>query len=385
MARAKNSVFLRLFFWLLLSLVAWEAYFISTQAYSRQLTASGEITSTSNTVHLLASQDGVLLDPIVAVGQRIEEGQILAVVRSPNATVQGFEKFAESSNMKSAETRSAMLESLKLREAIESSHQSRVQEIQRESQAIRQGLEVQSARLELLKERLNRLSAAQVDFAPADIDSAKLDYLTVQEAKSGSEAALSQLLQREQAERETYRQRLAELAVRERTLRIELGDIEMQRLEQQTNSNSPILAREAGMVSAVLVAPGQAVQRGQLLAILDRENTREEQFGVRMTMAPKNIGAIAPGKEIWIEVGSFPAREFGLFKGRVTSIVHLNGSQAKEQAFSIQATLLPRDITQFGKPVHLQKGMAVTASIVTDQLTLLEWLLEPVLIQFRRT
>src|SRR3990167_6223857 len=86
-ARAKNSVFLRLFFWLLLSLVAWEAYFISTQAYSRQLTASGEITSTSNTVHLLASQDGVLLEPIVAVGQRIEEGQILAVVRSPNATV----------------------------------------------------------------------------------------------------------------------------------------------------------------------------------------------------------------------------------------------------------------------------------------------------------
>jgi membrane fusion protein len=98
------------------------------------------------------------------------------------------------------------------------------------------------------------------------------------------------------------------------------------------------------------------------------------------------IGFIEPGQEVQLQLQAFPYQRFGLVHGRVKSIsstvmgpseISIPGLAIQEPVFRVRVALVHEFIDAYGKIYPLQPGMLLSAEIVFDRRTLLQWLFDP--------
>lgn len=364
------------------ALAAWEIFVISTSTFARRLPAEGEIISQRSGIQIVAPQSGILVGAVPESGEVVHRDQHLFVIQSAETSTAGYDELDESSRRKRDEALAALNEIPVLRDSSIESHKASIRTMEREAAILRSSMESQHTSVSVMAERVQTLEASGDLFSPREVETARLEWLGEQERLSRSQSELLRIDQRIRDAEARHQQHLAELQERERNLRVQLVDLESNEQQRLRTAESSVLAPATGAVSAVLVAAGQAVRQGQVLAVVDDEaNSADAHYSVRLKVSTSSIGAIEKGSEVWVEVKSFPAREFGLFLGKVSSIAHINPQQSdSESSFIVEAELQPKVIRQFGKTVSLRNGMAVKADVVTDRLTLLEWILEPVLV-----
>ncbi|MFC5583397.1 HlyD family secretion protein [Rhodanobacter terrae] len=139
-----------------------------------------------------------------------------------------------------------------------------------------------------------------------------------------------------------------------------------------------------GVVSAVLLKPGQMVSAGQpLLSVLPAGSVLQ----VQLLVPSRAIGFIAPGNMVVLRYQAFPYQKFGQQYGRVTDIsrsalspaevTSLVGQQSQESLYRVQVKLDKQDVLAYGKPEPVKPGMALEADILMDRRSLLEWVFEP--------
>lgn len=84
---------------------------------------------------------------------------------------------------------------------------------------------------------------------------------------------------------------------------------------------------------------------------------------------------------------AFPYQKFGTAEGTVRSVsrtvlapdeVAIPGLDVQEPVFRVKVTLASDVVTAYGQDMPIQPGMTVSAGIVTDSRSLLEWLLDPI-------
>ena len=143
-----------------------------------------------------------------------------------------------------------------------------------------------------------------------------------------------------------------------------------------------LLASRDGMVVSVRVDAGDGVQPGQaLLDIVPRGSVLQGRLFVPSTA----MGFVEPGQEVRIYLDAFPYERHGAQSGRVSSVSATALTQGESPVGHTRAGAHYRVDVEFPdgftlSPLQLQAlrpGMTVTADLVRDYGTLLDWIMEP--------
>lgn len=101
------------------------------------------------------------------------------------------------------------------------------------------------------------------------------------------------------------------------------------------------------------------------------------------------IGFIKPDQEVRLAIDAFPYQRFGTVKGKVTTVATSaiaahgpNGTSVP--VYPVTVMLDTSSVLAYGRKEQLVSGMTLTARIVTERQSLLEWLFEPLFAVSRR-
>jgi multidrug efflux pump subunit AcrA (membrane-fusion protein) len=148
------------------------------------------------------------------------------------------------------------------------------------------------------------------------------------------------------------------------------------RIAAAGDAGNLVTAAEAGTVTAIEAAPGDAVPLDRPLFFIVQGGGRLQ---ARLAVPPAAAGFIEPGQTVRVAVDAFPFATHGTIDARIDSIssaaVPLAGNAG--EVFVALATLRQDSIRAFGRERPLRPGMTVRARITTRSRSLAELLFEP--------
>ena len=165
-----------------------------------------------------------------------------------------------------------------------------------------------------------------------------------------------------------------------------------QRLAQNEAQRSVVLrAPSSGIVSSMLVVPGQDVRAGaKLLNIVPAHSSLQAQ----LLVPSQAIGFVDAGSRVVLRYRAYPYQKFGQQFGRVSLISHnplgpadifeLTGQRTDQPLYRVKVRLDRQTVLVYGKTRALKPGMTLDADILMDRRSLLEWVFEPLYGMSRR-
>jgi membrane fusion protein len=100
-----------------------------------------------------------------------------------------------------------------------------------------------------------------------------------------------------------------------------------------------------------------------------------------------------PGQEVQISLQAFPYQRFGTVPGAIRTVsttvlapneVPIQGLNIQEPVYRLRVTMSREVVMAYGETIPMQPGMLVSADIVFDRRSLLEWLFDPIYAVRRR-
>lgn len=218
--------------------------------------------------------------------------------------------------------------------------------------------------------------------------------LAAQRAIAASlEAAVSQCERRIAQLRSSYASELHALRV---------GTVErITQLEQQSAklayraAHLELRASQAGIVKELATTTvGAVVQPGTVLLSLVPAN---EPLRAEVAVQNQDIGFVRPGQRVRVKLATYPFQKYGMLDGQVetviadasaesqrgsgipgTSAAAASGAQADSSSYRAIIRLASQQLRVNNLQLPLAAGMQLTAEIVEDQRTVMEYLLSPV-------
>ncbi len=169
-----------------------------------------------------------------------------------------------------------------------------------------------------------------------------------------------------------------------------MAGLEQQQTQTEAQSSYVVVATIDGRVAALPVHKGQGVPVGAAVAVLTAGDTPLE---AELYAPSRASGFIREGQDVRLMYQAFPYQKFGAGEGRVSSVsrtvlapaeVAIPGLQVQEPVFRVRVKLSRDQVAAYGRSVSLQPGMLLTADVVIDRRSLLEWLLDPLYAAGRR-
>lgn len=167
-------------------------------------------------------------------------------------------------------------------------------------------------------------------------------------------------------------------------LEAQLASLAQRRAQAEAARGYELRAPVAGRVTGLQASVGQALDPQRPLMTI----TPEGQALVAEIYVPSRaIGFITEGQRVRLLYDAFPYQRFGPSHGVVQSV---SGSvlaphevaaaiRLEEPVYRVIVRLDAQSVRAFGADHAIQSGMALTADIVLEERSFLEWLLEPVL------
>lgn len=189
-------------------------------------------------------------------------------------------------------------------------------------------------------------------------------------------ATAATTMRQSEMERQTARIQLArELS----NIEASLAAVERERLTVSSGMAFEVTSPIAGRVTAIQVGTGQTVQPGvvMLTVIPDGAEVQAELY------APSRaIGFVKPGQTVSLLVDAFPYQKFGSVRAEISSVsaTMIDPREAytpfkiEEPVFKVRVRL---DEPAAQRALTLQPGMTLSASIVLERRSFLDWLLSP--------
>jgi membrane fusion protein len=172
-------------------------------------------------------------------------------------------------------------------------------------------------------------------------------------------------------------------------LQRQLSQIEQTLAQNEATRDSVLRAPSDGIISSLLVRPGETAQVGQaLLAIVPNDASLQAQ----VLVPSQAIGFVHPGTEVVLHYQAFPYQKFGLQKGKVLTVSRsalspnevtllLGGGQnlSTDPLYLVRVDLTSQKVRAYGRDEPLRPGMALDADMLLDRRLIFEWLFEPLL------
>lgn len=391
--------------------------YISTNRYARKETVQGQITSIAGAPRIIATKSGVAEQVLVSEGQMVEAGQeLISVMSTPKLEV-GSTLSSLSNDLRLNHQEQVLAHQAQVAAKMAQIKQRR-QEIQVRQKGVHEDL-ARLARTHQLQEEKIHIQEETVTAMHKLAEQGLMAAVTVRvkdEALIEAKQALTNL-EREIAQQKNlylqFNEQRAHTFVDEQLLMSDNGSVNAQLAEKRLNAEATyadhITAPSAGIVTALQVKTGSAINANQILAIIlptRLPNTVEAKSSksikqastleVELWAPSKAIGFVQTGDKVRLMYDSFPYQNFGVGLGVVKEIslapipanevaTPINGNFSREQMYRIRVGLEQSSLNAYGKQWPLLLGMSLTADLVLEERSLLDWLLEPLMASKRRS
>ena len=359
--------------------------------YTRRETVTGQLVPNRGVLTVAAPGVGTVTRLLVRGGQHVEAGDALLELSSKqDSTALGdtYTLVAQQLDIQRARLRSDLANQNQLATQQADALRAKVVLLQAQLKQIDGQLALQQQQVSSNQQLLARIkplgvkgyvSAVQIQQQTTAVLNAQAQYKQLRR---------QQLEARQQLD--SADQQLAQLPLDEATKR---NDTERQlaaltqSIAQNEQQRAVVLhAPRAGVVSTVLLKPGQMVSAGQpLLSILPAGSLMQAQ----LLVPSRAIGLIEPGSRVVMRYQAFAYQKFGQQYGHVTDISRsalspadvatLIGErpQTVQPMYRVQVALDSQHVLAYGKPEPVRPGMALEADILIDRRRLIEWVFEP--------
>ena len=365
--------------------------FLSLASYSRVETVTGAIVPDKGVAAIIPTRTGTITDVFVDDGDRVAKGATLVAIRAEEDSASGLSAAALT------EQAIAQQDASLIAQLTASQRSAAAQQNQITVQA--SGLRSEIAQLEsqiALQQTLVRSAQADLDRAQGVAERgfiSKADLRAREDTLVSRQQQLSGLRQSLTSRRAT----LAELSNSAATITAQAesqaANIAASRAQvaQQAAGNASarsygLSAPIAGTVTALTMRSGQHVNpQTQIMAVIpDGAKLRAE-----LRVPSQAIGFVKAGQDVRLAVDAFPYQRFGTVEGTVTTVASSAISQALPNGsvvsvYPVIVELNKEQISAFGRNEPLVPGMSLTARIITEKQSLIEWLFEPLFAVQRR-
>ena len=161
----------------------------------------------------------------------------------------------------------------------------------------------------------------------------------------------------------------------------------LQRLAQtDAAAGYTLTAPVSGTATAITARAGQPAQQGQPLMVVMPAGGKPR---AELYVPTQAAGFLRIGQEVRLAVDAFPYQRFGTVSGRIEEISSVAIPKQVAEGTMVPVYLvtvsIPKPIVAaFGRSQPLLPGMTLTARIVTERRSLLQWLFEPLFAVARR-
>lgn len=174
-----------------------------------------------------------------------------------------------------------------------------------------------------------------------------------------------------------------EASVNQADLQLARNSVELSKNE--ADRRSVVRAMTNGVVTTLMVQPGQSLVEGQLLMKIVPEGSKMQ---VEVLVSSSAIGFIVPRQSVSLRFRAFPFQKFGAKSGKVQAIsestlspddiANLYGIKGVEESmYRVRISDVPQHIVFDATQRPVMPGMLVDADIMVEQRRIYEWLLGP--------
>jgi membrane fusion protein len=357
--------------------------------YSRHETVSGQLLPSAGLLTLSAQTTGTLTRTLVYEGEHVAAGQLLAEVSGETATnignthaVVGTQLLAQKAQLLTT------LANLKPQSIAQTKDlTSRIGMLQAQIVQFGAELALQNQQADSASDLLKKVEPLRQQ---GIISTVTFDEY---QATALSQEAAVKALTRQRLDTEqqlsTLQAQLTQLpldtSAKSNQLLNQIAQLDTQLVENEAARSTMLRAPCDGLVSTLVVQPGQNVVAGQpLLSILPQDSKLEAQ----LLITSSAIGFIEPGNRVILRYRGYPYQKFGQQYGHVqqvsrsalsnTEAESLLGQSASEPLYRVLVKLDRQTINAYGKVEALRPGMTLDADILLDRRNLWQWILEPV-------
>ncbi len=389
-----TPVSFRIIAFLAVVVVVGAVLFVATASYARKETVVGWLTPDAGMIRLSARQGGVVETVHVREGDAVVVGQPVATLRLSSALTSGDASAALMESL-AAQTAAASSRAAAARSTLAAEQRQltdRRAALGRELGETRRRIGLQDQRLALARAEVARAEtiAAQGFLPRRELEARRSAELAVQqEASSLSSQAL------------TYEREIGEVDARLAAIPIDIqaaradaaatrAGLDQQATQTEAQGRYVVVATVAGRVAALPVDAGQTVAPGAAVAVLTAGDSALE---AELYAPSRAAGFVREGQEVRLLYQAFPHQKFGTGEGVVTSVsrtvlapaeIAIPGLQVQEPVFRVRVKLARDSVAAYGEVLPLQPGMLLSADVVIDRRSLLEWLLDPLYAAGRR-
>ena len=370
-----------------MAIVAAGLLFLSSATYARMESVSGWVVPEGGIIRIGARQGGIVERINVVEGDEVQVNQALAQVRissdfnSGNAGTLLEDQLRTEAEAAAAQAAATMGQLQAEREQVSL----RKIALLRELDETRSGLTVLEEKADLLKLNVARATqlAAQGAFTQKGLEDARMGELVARQDVSQAKASIL-----------NYERQISDLDARHRTLPLEIDAAQAQarvsqaalaqrQTEAAVRHNYIVGATVSGRVVALPVSQGQDVAAGTMIAAITPAGSKLE---AELFVPSRAAGFIKPGQDVRLMYQAFPYQKFGSAEGTVVQVsrtvlgpdeISVPGLQLNEPVFRVKVRLDRELVSAYGQDMPVQPGMLLSADVIIDRRTLLEWLLDP--------
>ncbi|MDO5703993.1 MAG: HlyD family efflux transporter periplasmic adaptor subunit [Paracoccus sp. (in: a-proteobacteria)] len=364
------------------------AAFAAKASYARIETVAGWVVPEGGLIRVTAPQGGVIQELTVSEGDQVTAGQSLAQLRLSADLADGSAGQALLTQL-GAQIEAVRAQAEAEREMLiadESNLKIQREGLVGELDQSRARIETMTERLALVEanaERLRTMAARGVASRKA-VEEGEMSVLAAQQELSNLRSGL--LTMERQVSEIDAKLRSLPLSIRAADARASASQAQLalQGTEMATQNVYHAGATVAGRVVAVPVSRGQTVPPQSVLAVVTPEGSTLE---AELYVPSRSAGFIKAGQEVQLMYQAFPYQKFGTAKGTVRSVsrtvlapseVAIPGLDIQEPVFRVKVELASDQVRAYGETIQVQPGMLLSAGIVIDRRTLVEWLLDPI-------
>lgn len=357
--------------------------FLAAGTYARVETVPGQVALDRGVATIVPSRAGIVVGIDVTEGQQVAAGQRLAVIRSEESMTTGTtvpQRIREA--LATQDARLKEQEELVLGAA--SADQARLKAQIEGDLAALPALEAQMADQKQLiaaavndKKRVREL-AERGYISKRDMEQREAELLTRRQQL----AQMEQSLASKRSEIEQARRAIVQsgMAARAQVAGTQSDRATLLQQDAQTDlaRGYALVAPVGGVVTALTARLGQPASPEQQLMLLVPGHS---QTRVELYVPTTASGFLAVGQDVRLSIDAFPYQTFGTVRARITSIsraaISRQGPTGSLPVYLVTATMAHPWVMAFGRRQPLLPGMTLSARIVTEKRSLIEWLFEP--------
>tara|TARA_R110002073_G_scaffold2899_1_gene18731 strand:+ start:23266 stop:24528 length:1263 start_codon:yes stop_codon:yes gene_type:complete len=362
--------------------------FIANATYARKEVVSGWLTTQSGEIRATAVRGGLITELLVEEGDIVLAGTPIARLSlSPEldgqdsgaAVLGSLRRQVEAAN-RAADAQVAVLDADRVRLA------ALLDNYADERGALLHQIELQADRARLAGQHVARMQevAANGYASARDLEASRSGLLAEELVLASLQRSMAGLDRQMQ---DTQRQLDAiPLQITAATAQADLTNAAFG--ERTTNARvqneyivvSPIAAR----VAALPVRSNQTLTAGATVAVLVAEN---EVVVAELYIPSRAVGFVHSGQEVRLRYQAFPYQRFGIGLARITQVsgtvitpadISQPALSIDEPVFRARAILDRQTIDAYREEIALQPGMLLSADVITDRRSMLQWLFDPI-------